>query len=184
MKLVLSALAAAAALFQVSQAQAQVTIDMTKVSCADYLAMHGPEAGDFAAWMSGWFNQKHGSTQVNLKGLSMNIASVEKWCASNPKELIMGALQQSVEAAKSAPPAKGGGAVVVDVAKISCKQMMTADVDVMLPVAAWIGGYLSSTKNLSTIDSQYVERNTKAIAAQCKKRPKDMVLATAQKVWK
>ena len=36
---------------------AQVSIDMARVTCADYLAS-AADSAVFSAWMSGWFNQK------------------------------------------------------------------------------------------------------------------------------
>jgi hypothetical protein len=43
--------------------------------------------------MSGWFNQKKGSTTVDLDAYRHNIDSVKKWCTSNPNSSVMGALQ-------------------------------------------------------------------------------------------
>ena len=44
----------------------QVMIDMSKVTCADYLAMPPNQARTFSAWMSGYFNQKLGYAWVDL----------------------------------------------------------------------------------------------------------------------
>ena len=41
-----------------SAGHAQVTLDMTQVTCANYLAMSPSQARVFSAWMSGWFNQR------------------------------------------------------------------------------------------------------------------------------
>ena len=73
-------------------AQAQVTIDMTKVTCAEYSAMDPEASADFSAWMSGWFNQKANDAVINVEGFASNVANVKKWCASNPKELVMAGL--------------------------------------------------------------------------------------------
>lgn len=37
-------------------AQAQVQLDMSKVTCQDYALMSPEAMRDFGAWMSGWFN--------------------------------------------------------------------------------------------------------------------------------
>lgn len=83
-----------------ASSQAQVMIDMTRVSCADYLAMAPDESKIFSAWMSGWFNQKTGYTTVDLEAYARNVANVKQWCASNPKEFVMAGLQRSVEKLK------------------------------------------------------------------------------------
>src|SRR5208337_1657083 len=84
---------ALATMFAPSLGSAQVEINMGTLTCGDYLAM-SPEAEKvFSAWMSGWFNQKKGYTTVDLDAYARNVANVKKWCASNPKSSVMGALQ-------------------------------------------------------------------------------------------
>lgn len=80
--------------------KAQVMIDMTRITCEQYLAMPDEDSADFSAWMSGWYNQKLGSTTVDLEGFARNVANVKSWCASNPKETVMAGLQRAVDKAK------------------------------------------------------------------------------------
>ena len=84
---------ALATMFAPSMSHAQVEIDMGKLTCADYLAMSPETEKVFSAWMSGWFNQKKAYTSVDLEAYARNVASVKKWCASNQKSSVMGALQ-------------------------------------------------------------------------------------------
>lgn len=74
---------------------AQVTIDMTGITCADYLAMAPDDAKVFSAWMSGWFNQKGGYTTIDLEAYARNVANVTAWCKSNPKETVMAGLTRA-----------------------------------------------------------------------------------------
>jgi acid stress chaperone HdeB len=76
-------------------AHAQVTIDMSRVTCAQYLAMPPTQAADFSAWMSGWFNQKNGYVFVDLNAYARNVANVKSWCASNPAQTVMAGLQRA-----------------------------------------------------------------------------------------
>ncbi len=76
-------------------AQAQVSIDMRRVTCADYLAMPAADAVLTSAWLSGWFNQKLGYTTVDLNAYARNVESVTKWCGSNPNETLMNGLQRA-----------------------------------------------------------------------------------------
>jgi hypothetical protein len=80
-----------------SVSHAQVMIDMTRVACADYLALPPEGARDLSAWMSGWFNQKKGYVQVDLDAYARNVANVRKWCEFNPKETLIGGLQRATE---------------------------------------------------------------------------------------
>ena len=76
-------------------AHAQVTFDMSRVTCAQYLAMPPSQSADFSAWMSGWFNQKNGYVFVDLNAYARNVANVKAWCATNPAQTVMAGLQHS-----------------------------------------------------------------------------------------
>jgi hypothetical protein len=78
-----------------SAAHAQLAIDMSRITCAQYLAMSPVESADFSAWMSGWFNQKTGYVFVDLNAYARNVQNVKSWCASNPTETVMVGLQRA-----------------------------------------------------------------------------------------
>ncbi len=79
---------------------AQVMIDTTRITCADYLAMPPEDSKVFSAWLSGWFNQKAGYTSVDLDAYARNVESVQAWCQSNPKETVMAGLTRAVAKSK------------------------------------------------------------------------------------
>ena len=76
-------------------AHAQATLDMSRVTCAQYLAMPPAQSADFSAWMSGWFNQKNGYVFVDLNAYARNVANVKSWCALNPAQTVMAGLQRA-----------------------------------------------------------------------------------------
>ena len=78
-----------------SVTHAQVSIDMARVTCADYLALAPAESAVFSAWMSGWFNQKTGHLTVNLEAYERNVANVRSWCVTNPNETVIAGLQRA-----------------------------------------------------------------------------------------
>ena len=78
-----------------SATHAQVSIDMARVTCADYLALSAADSAVFSAWMGGWFNQKTGHVFVDLNAYARNVASVNSWCASNPTQTVMAGLQRA-----------------------------------------------------------------------------------------
>jgi hypothetical protein len=86
---------ALAAITSSSVAQAQLMINMSLVTCAQYLAMPPDQSRVFSAWMSGWFNQKTGYAWINLNAYARNIENVKAFCASNPGELVMTSLERS-----------------------------------------------------------------------------------------
>jgi len=80
---------------------AQVSIDMNRITCGEFVAMPADEGDMTAAWMSGWFNQKTGYTWIDLKAYGRNVENIRKYCASNPNEMVMAVIQRAVqEAAK------------------------------------------------------------------------------------
>jgi hypothetical protein len=79
-----------------SAGHAQYMVNMSLVTCAQYLAMPPDQSRIFAAWMSGWFNQKHGYTYVNLQAYARNVDNVKAWCGTNPKDLVMTGLQRAM----------------------------------------------------------------------------------------
>ena len=72
--------------------------------------------------------------------------------------------------------------VTIDMSEVTCKQYSEFDDDTKAFVGNWLRGYLSATKNLSTIDSRYVARNTEKVKAYCKKHPKDTLMKVGAKL--
>jgi hypothetical protein len=76
---------------------AQIAVNMSLLKCGQFLAMPPDQSRVYAAWMSGWFNQKAGYTYVNLEAYERNVASVKAWCGANPGELVMTGLQRATD---------------------------------------------------------------------------------------
>ncbi len=76
-------------------AQAQLIIDMNRLTCAQFLAMSPQQARVYSAWMSGWFNQKTGYAWVDLNAYERNFANVRQWCATSPNDTVMAGLQRA-----------------------------------------------------------------------------------------
>ena len=70
-------------------------VDMSRVTCSDYLAMPPDQSRIFSAWMSGYFNQKSGYPWIDLDAYARNIANVKQWCSTYPHELVMNGLQRA-----------------------------------------------------------------------------------------
>jgi hypothetical protein len=75
--------------------QAQIAVNMSLLTCGQFLVMPPDQSRIYAAWMSGWFNQKMGYTYINLEAYERNVANVKAWCGTNPGELVMTGLQRS-----------------------------------------------------------------------------------------
>jgi hypothetical protein len=78
-----------------SVSHAQYMINMSLVTCSQYLALPPDQSRIFSAWMSGWFNQKTGYAWINLNAYARNVENVKAFCAANPGELVMTSLERS-----------------------------------------------------------------------------------------
>ena len=75
--------------------QAQILVNMSLLTCGQYLEMSPDQSRIYSAWMSGWFNQKHGYTYINFEAYVKNVENVKAWCAANPRELVMTGLERA-----------------------------------------------------------------------------------------
>jgi acid stress chaperone HdeB len=68
------------AIFSVSSAAAQVTIDATKITCDQYVHSKIASPRIIAAWLSGYYNGKSGNQVVDLKSFEANLRKLERFC--------------------------------------------------------------------------------------------------------
>jgi acid stress chaperone HdeB len=74
-------------------AQAQVTVDHSKVTCDQWVKYQVANPKFIAMWLSGYFHGKRGSTIIDTQKLIADADEVEKYCFKNPQAALM----QSVE---------------------------------------------------------------------------------------
>ena len=168
--------AALAAIIAPVSSHAQMTLDMTRVTCADYLAMPPDRSEVFSAWMSGWFNQRFGYVTVGMADFARNIDSVKRWCTTNPQRTIMAALEQS-------PPQPGppGGQVKIDMSLITCKQHLAGDAKAQQMIAYWMSGYFRASRSQPAFDFQRFANNKRAVGNYCKKHGGETLMSAIQK---
>jgi hypothetical protein len=156
--------------------EAQVTIDMAQITCANYLDMPPGQARTFSAWMSGWSNYKFGYITVVFDDFARNVASVRQWCTSSPQETVMAALERS-----NPQPGPVGGQIKVDMSLITCKQYLSSDAERREMIAAWMSGYLRASRSQPIFDFQKFANNKKTVENYCKKRGDETLMSAIQK---
>lgn len=166
---------AVAMAFAPSSSQAQVTLDMSRITCGDYVAMSPAQARIFSAWMSGWFNHKWGYTTVGFDDFARNVASVRQWCTTSPRETVMTALDRSIP--QPAPP---GAQIKVDMSLTTCKQYLSSAAERREMIAAWISGYFRASRGQPVFDFQRFANNKKAVETYCKKRGGETLMSAIQ----
>src|SRR5262249_8374417 len=77
-------------------AQAQVTIDVTKVNCDQFVHHKISEPRLIAAWLSGYYNAKRNNRVFDLQSFEENMTKVTNYCSDkkNFKVPVMKAIEQ------------------------------------------------------------------------------------------
>ena len=77
-------------------AQAQVTIDVTKVNCDQFVHHKISEPNLIGAWLSGYYNAKRNNRVIDLQALDENMSKLKNYCSDekNFKVPVMKAVEQ------------------------------------------------------------------------------------------
>jgi len=89
------------ALFCTSRAQAQVTIDVSKITCRQFILYEVTKPEYIAIWIHGYYSGKRDSTLVEAEQLKANADSVEKYCRHHLEEMVMRAASTLLDMGKS-----------------------------------------------------------------------------------
>ena len=81
-------------------AQAQVTLDVSKLTCAQLLSYKFTTAEKIGAWVSGYHNGKRGNTSLDTHGLIDNAKKLRNYCIRNSQTLVMDAVETVLGAAQ------------------------------------------------------------------------------------
>ena len=85
-------------LCSVPSAQAQVTIDATKITCDQFVHSKVGTPRVTAAWLSGFYNGKRDNRIIDTQVLEENLSKLERFCyqEENFKLPVMQAIEQVV----------------------------------------------------------------------------------------
>jgi acid stress chaperone HdeB len=91
----LIAFAVAASALATTQAKAQVVLDMTMLTCRQYLEADKARQDLIAAWMSGYYNAAKGNPVFNATLFTSNRNRIAAHCKRNRGETLMSAIQRN-----------------------------------------------------------------------------------------
>jgi acid stress chaperone HdeB len=77
----------------VTTAQAQVTLDVAKVTCGQFVSYKVTNPKYLAVWLSGYDHGRRGDTVVDTQQLVANADKLESYCLKNPDVLMMQAAE-------------------------------------------------------------------------------------------
>ncbi len=80
----------------VLSAQAQVTVDVTKINCDQFVHHKISEPRLIAAWLSGYYNAKRNNRVLDRETFDENMSKVKNFCSDekNFKVPVMKAVEQ------------------------------------------------------------------------------------------
>jgi acid stress chaperone HdeB len=82
-----------AAFASVPAAQSQVTIDVAKITCDQYLLFKVTDPRNISLWLSGYYHGKRGITLVDQQALRDNEDKVKDYCRGHLDVPVMQAVE-------------------------------------------------------------------------------------------
>jgi acid stress chaperone HdeB len=76
-----------------SDAHAQVTLDVSKITCDQYVGYKITDPQNIAMWLSGYYNGKRGNTVVDTQGFSEHTKKLRDFCLRHPATPVMQATE-------------------------------------------------------------------------------------------
>ena len=77
------------ALLAVTNAQAQVSIDVAKITCDQFAAYRITDPRNIAIWLSGYYNGLRKNTKLDLNQYRKNAEIIVAECKDSPKATVM-----------------------------------------------------------------------------------------------
>jgi hypothetical protein len=78
-------------------ANAQMMLDVTKVTCWQFVTYKITNPKYIAVWLSGYHHGKRGDTVLDTQHLLANAEKLEAYCAKNPDVALMDAAETTLE---------------------------------------------------------------------------------------
>jgi acid stress chaperone HdeB len=80
--------------FAILPARAQVTVDVAKITCEQYVLFTVADPHDIAMWLSGYFNSKNNNTVLDTQQFREHAQKVMDYCQLNFKTPVMEAAEK------------------------------------------------------------------------------------------
>ena len=81
------------AAFILPAAQAQVSVDVSRITCEQFVLWKVTDPDKIAIWLSGYYNGKRGNTVIDTKGLEENSNKLRDYCRNTSKATAMQAVE-------------------------------------------------------------------------------------------
>jgi len=95
MRHVIVAASAALMVSMAGPAQAQVVVDMSRITCGQFMNYAFDKQELIGAWMSGFFNASQNRKILDITRYQENSKRLSNYCKKHRKESLMSAIQRS-----------------------------------------------------------------------------------------
>jgi acid stress chaperone HdeB len=79
-----------------SSAQTQVMLDLSELTCDQFIKYKVADPKLIAVWLNGYFHGKRGDTMIDTQRLNADADEVEKYCFKNSEALLMPAVEKLI----------------------------------------------------------------------------------------
>jgi hypothetical protein len=79
-----------------SAASAQVMVDLSKITCDQFVKYKVADPKLIAAWLSGYFHGKRGDTMIDTQKLNADADEVESFCFKNHDAPLMPSVESII----------------------------------------------------------------------------------------
>ena len=76
----------------ISATQAQVMVDVSKITCEQFRGYAITDPNNIALWLSGYYNGQRGNTIVSVQSFKEHLEKVKDYCITNPQVTVMQAV--------------------------------------------------------------------------------------------
>ena len=77
----------------ISTAQAQVTIDVSKITCEQFRSYAITNPNNIALWLSGYYNGQRNNTIIKVESFKENLEKVKDYCITHQTVTVMQAVE-------------------------------------------------------------------------------------------
>lgn len=88
------------ALFGTSAAEAQMTVDVAKVTCKQFVTYEITDARTFSVWLSGFYNGQQNNTTVDISKLRARSNALKEYCLSHQDVLLLDGVKTMLNSSK------------------------------------------------------------------------------------
>jgi acid stress chaperone HdeB len=81
-------------------ARAQVTIDVAKVTCEQFVQYKITDPDNIAIWISGYYNGKRDNTVLDTQALKTHMRQLRDFCLMNPNDPVLQAASKLLALSK------------------------------------------------------------------------------------